>query len=131
MTTFSKALLAISLTGLVSGCVVDPDGRVAFQPLVVVAPAPVVVAPAPEWPVMVPDAYTWDGYEYVGLVGDQYYYLGSGNVWLACDPFRMGRFHGWERGHSDWRSHATRNDRYRRDGRGHMQPERGGHEDRH
>ena len=52
---------------------------------------------------MVPDSYAWDGYEYVGLVGDQYYYLGPGNVWLFCEPFRLERFHGWERGHADWR----------------------------
>ena len=114
-----------------TGCVVEPNGYVAFQPFVVAAPAPVVVESAPAYPVMVPDDYTWDGYEYVGLVGDQYVYLGSGNVWLVCDPFRLNRFHGWEGGHRDWRSHAVRNDRFRRDGHGHVQPRRDGHEDRH
>jgi hypothetical protein len=64
---------------------------------------------------MVPDSYAWDGYEYVGLVGDQYFYLGPGDVWLVCDPFRLDRFHGWERGHPDWRAHAIRNDRFRKD----------------
>jgi hypothetical protein len=116
---------------LVSGCVVEPNGQVAFQPFVVAAPAPVVyVAPAPApvvveespGPVMVPDSYAWDGYEYVGLVGDQYFYLGLGNVWLVADPFRLERFHGWERGHPDWREHAIRNDRYRTDRNGHVQP---------
>src|SRR5580704_8962581 len=87
--------LSIVGGGLVSGCVVEPNGEVAFQPFVVVAPAPVVVVSAPVSPVMVPDSYAWDGYEYVGLVGDQYFYLGSGNVWLVCDPFRLDRFHGW------------------------------------
>jgi hypothetical protein len=124
-------LLSILAGGLVSGCVMAPDGRVAFQPFVVVAPAPVVVTPAPEWPAMVPDDYTWDGYEYVGLVGDQYCYLGPGNVWLVCDPFRLNRFHGWEGGHHDWRSHDIRNDRYRRDAHGHTQPRRDGHRDQH
>ncbi|HWF18442.1 MAG TPA: hypothetical protein VG754_04210, partial [Verrucomicrobiae bacterium] len=87
---------------LASGCVVDSNGRVAFQPLVVVAPPPpIVVAPAPgpvvvEAP-MVPDAYVWDGFEYVGFVGNQCFYLGPGNIWLVCDPFRLDRFHGWER----------------------------------
>jgi len=85
---------------------------------VVVAPAVVV------GPVMVPEAYTWDGVEFVGLVGDQYFYLGPGNVWLAAGPDRLARFHGWERGHADWRSHATRNDRYRKDSQGHVQPRR-------
>jgi hypothetical protein len=77
---------------------------------------------------MVPDSYAWDGYEYVGFVGDQYYYLGPGNVWLFCEPFRLERFHGWERGHADWRDHAIRNDRYRTDRNGHVQSRR---DDRH
>jgi hypothetical protein len=111
--------------GLLSGCVVEPNGRMAFQPLVVVAPQPVVyAAPVEVAPVMIPDSYAWDGYEYVGLVGDQYYYLGPGNVWLFCEPFRMERFHGWEGGHADWRDHAIRNDRYRTDRNGHVQPRR-------
>src|SRR3984957_10505092 len=106
---------------LASGCVVTPDGRVGFAPVVVAAPAPVVVAPEP---VMIPDDYVWDGYEYVGLVGDQYYYLGPGNFWLLADPFRLDRFHGWEGSHRDWRAHAIRNDRFRRDAHGHEHPRR-------
>jgi hypothetical protein len=119
--------LAAGGLGLLSGCVVEPNGRMAFQPFVVVATPPVVyAAPAPVEvaPVMVPDSYAWDGYEYVGLVGDQYYYLGPGNVWLFCDPLRLGRFHGWEGAHRDWRDHAIRNDRYRTDRNGHVQPRR-------
>jgi hypothetical protein len=108
--------------GLISGCVVQPDGRLAFQPVVVEAPAPMVVDAGP---VMVPDDYVWDGVEFVGLVGDQYYYLGPGNVWLVCDPLRLERFHGWEGGHPDWRSHAVRNDAYRTDRNGHVQPRHG------
>ena len=73
---------------------------------------------------MVPDGYVWDGVEYVGVVGDQYFYLGPGNVWLVCDPFRLERFHGWERDHRDWRNHAIRNDRFRADRNGHVQPRR-------
>jgi len=121
--------IAISALVLVSGCVVRPDGRVAFAP-VVVAPAPIVVAPPPA-PVVVatvPDDYVWDGYEYVGVVGDQYYYLGPGDIWLVCDPIRLERFHGWEGGHPDWRAQAIRNDRYRNDSHGHYQPR---HDDRH
>jgi len=122
-------VLPLAAGGLVlaAGCVVEPNGRVAFQPLVVVAPAPVVYAappPVDEGPAMIPDDYTWDGYEYVGLVGGQYYYLGPGHFWLACEPFRLERFHGWERGHGDWRNHAIRNDRYRNDRNGHVQPRR-------
>jgi len=100
---------------LVSGCVIEP-GRVAFQPVVVEA--------EPPEPVLVPDSYAWDGVEYVGLVGDQYFYLGPGNVWLVADPFRLERFHGWERGHPDWREHAIRNDHFRADRDGHVQPRR-------
>jgi hypothetical protein len=129
-------ILSMAAGGLVfvSGCVVEPNGQVAFQPFVVAAPAPVYVAPQPMVvvasppvevaPVMIPDSYVWDGYENVGLVGGQYYYLGPGNVWLFCDPFRLDRFHGWERGHADWRDHAVRNDRYRTDRNGHVQPRR-------
>ena len=125
-----KNILNLSLAAgglvLLSGCVVEPNGRMAFQPFMVVAP-PVVYAPPPPVevaPVMIPDSYAWDGYEYVGLVGDQYYYLGPGNVWLFCDPFRLGRFHGWEGEHRDWREHAVRNDRYRTDRNGHVQSRR-------
>ncbi len=122
-------LLTIAAGGvvLVSGCVVQPNGQVGFyMPSVVIAP-PVVVEPPPPVvvePAMVPEAYTWDGVEYVGLVGDQYFYLGAGNVWLVAGPDRLERFHGWERGHADWRDHAIRNDRYRKDARGHVQPRR-------
>jgi hypothetical protein len=74
---------------------------------------PVVVAPAPPEVAIVPDSYVWDGYEYVGVVGDQYYYLGPSHIWLRAEPFRLERFHGWERYHRDWHSHAIRNERYR------------------
>ena len=125
---------------LVSGCVVQPDGRVAFEP-VVVAPAPVVVesAPPPPGPVVeagvdvVPDDYVWDGYEYVGIVGDQYFYLGPGNVWLVCDPIRINHFHVWIGGHPDWRAHFVHNDRFRNDAHGHFHAvgERHDRDDRH
>jgi len=131
-------ILSIAAGGigvLVSGCVVEPNGRLAFQPIVVAAPRPVYVAPQPvvvvapaplvEAPVMIPDSYVWDGVEYVGVVGDQYFYLGPGNFWLVCEPFRLERFHGWERDHRDWRDHATRNDNYRKDAHGHVQPRHG------
>jgi hypothetical protein len=129
--------LSVAVGGAISlaGCVVRPDGRVAFAPIIIAAPQPVYVAPQPVYyapgpvvvagPVMVPDDYTWDGVEYVGLVGDQYYYLGPGNMWLLAEPFRLERFHGWERDHRDWREHAVHNDRFRTDHNGHVQPARG------
>jgi len=67
----------------------------------------------------VPDEYVWDGYEDIGVVGDQYYYLGPGNIWVICEPYRVERFHGWERDHHDWHAHAIHNDHYRNAGRGH------------
>lgn len=100
----------------VSGCVIEPIG----QPVAVAAPEPVVEAP-----VMVPDYYVWDGFEYVGLVGNQYYYLGPGRVWVVCEPFRLERFHGWERYHADWRTHAIHNEHFRNDRNGHYQPRPG------
>ena len=74
------------------------------------APAPVYVPPPQaEVTVGMPDSYVWDGVEFVGLMGPDYMYLGPGGVWLVCDPVRLGRFHGWEGGHPDWRRTAVRN----------------------
>jgi len=112
-----------------------PNGQVglAMPQLVVAAPVvyaqPVVYSqPVVEASVMVPDNYVMVDGEYVGLVGDQYFYLGGGGVWLACDSVRLERFHGWERSHPDWREHAIRNDRFRRDAHGQEQPR---HDDQH
>jgi hypothetical protein len=120
------AMATGGISVLVSGCVVLPNGQVGLQlPVISIGPPVVVAAPAVvvEPPVVeVPDSYVWDGYEYVGLVGGAYFYLGPGNVWLACDGDRLERFHGWERGHPDWRGHAIRNDRFRQDAHGHVQP---------
>lgn len=102
MKTYRISLVV--LAGLLTGCVVRvrPYG-VAVAPV----PPPVVVeAPgAPPAVAYVPDSYIWDGYEYVGLYGDQYVYW-NGGAWLMCDPVILGRFHGWERYHPAWRSHA-------------------------
>ena len=100
------------------------------------APPPVVVVPAPPPPPpvvvsAVPDTYVWDGYEYVGVVGTQYFYLGVGNVWLPFDSVRVVRFHDWERVHADWRDHAIRNDRFRNDAHGHVVPMRAPAPDNH
>jgi hypothetical protein len=120
----SAFILSITTASLalVSGCVVEPNGGLAFQPFVVAVAPPVVYAPVPEPAVLVPDTYVWDGYENVGYVGGQYYYLGAGDVWVVADPYRLDRFHHWEGGHPGWRDHGISNDRYRRDSRGHVQP---------
>ena len=78
------------------------------------APSRVVISPPPAVPqVAVPGSYVWDGRQYVGMVGNQYYYLGPGNAWVIMDPARMNYFRGWARTHPNWRAHATRNTRYR------------------
>jgi hypothetical protein len=103
-------------------------------PPVVIAPAPVVVVPAPGVTVeaAVPDTYVWDGTEYVGMIGTQYYYLGSDKSWLPFDADHETRFHDWEKGHADWHTRAVRNDLYRRDARGHEYPrEDKGHDHDH
>ena len=110
---------------LLSGCIVETGPPVAYAPPpVVYSPQPVVeeAPPVAEVTVMVPDSYVWDGYEYVGFVGGQYFYLGPGSVWVVAEPWRMDRFHGWQRDHPDWQDHAIRNDRYRRDAYGRVAP---------
>jgi hypothetical protein len=93
------------ITALLSGC------QISVAP-VAVTPAPVVEAE----PVVVnvPPAYVWDGVEYVGDYNGQFMYFSAGGVWVVCDPVVLGRFHGWERYHSDWRAHAIRNEREHR-----------------
>jgi hypothetical protein len=102
MMTVSKVCFCAVVTALVSGCQVTVGPGAASvevaQPVVEVAPP----------------AYVWDGVEYVGVYNGQYMYFGPGGVWVACDPFILDRFHGWERYHADWREHAIHNDREHR-----------------
>ena len=85
---------------------------------------PILPPPSPNITVQVgvPDSYVWDGTEYVGVLGNQYYYLGAGNLWLPLQHSRLDRFRDWQRDHSDWRHHTIRNERYRRDAQGHDHP---------
>ena len=101
--------------------------RVQVEVQVPVPPPPAVTVqvPAPAPPMVqigVPDSYVWDGYEYVGVVGDQFYYLGPNRVWLTLDPMRLDRWRHWEIRHADWRDHAIVNRHYRRDMQGHDHP---------
>jgi hypothetical protein len=113
---------------LVSGSALDANGQVVFRVPGITIALPVVVTPVmiapPVAPVMVPDSYVWDGSETVGLVGDRYFYLGPDHVWLGCEPYRLGRFHAWERDHRDWRLHAIHNVDFRPGGRGYGSPGR-------
>lgn len=110
-----------------------PPSVVISPPAVVVAPAPVVVPPAPTVVVeTVPDTYVWDGVEFVGVVGPDYFYLGPDHVWLRLDDSRAVRFHDWEHGHANWRDHAIHNELYRHNGPGHdVHPDASRHDNDH
>src|SRR5580658_7722279 len=100
MKTKNSRVLCLMAAALATGCA----GEVA-PPVATVDVAP----PAAVVTVGVPDYYVWDGFEFVGMVGGTYMYLGPGGNWLVCDSVRLGRFHGWERGHPDWRRTAIHN----------------------
>ena len=125
----TKLAVLVGVTSLATSTLLAGPFIVVQPPTVVVqAPAPVVpVAPVVTVGVGVPDSYVWDGYEYVGWVGNQYYYLGSNHVWLGMDGPRFARFNSWSRVHADWRTHAIVNERYRYDAHGHNVPMRDMH----
>ena len=117
------------MTGIASLAALPSMARplLTIQVGVPVPPPPTVIVQAPPPPAVtveigVPDSYVWDGSEYVGMVGGQYYYLGPGNLWIVCNPVRLARFHAWVKIHPDWRVHATVNVKYRLDARGHEHP---------
>ena len=70
----------------------------------------------------VPDSYVWDGSEYVGMVGHQYYYLNSHKYWAPMSQPGMQRFDAYAKTHPNWKSHCIRNLNYRRDANGHVVP---------
>ena len=117
MKTNVKYILSIVVVGftfaLVLCCKAGMGIFISPPTVVISAPPPPAVVVEPPAVVVVPDYYVWDGYEYVGVVDGQCYYLGPGNVWIVCDPVRLGRFHDWELGHADWQAHAIHNTRYR------------------
>ncbi|MDR3558755.1 MAG: hypothetical protein P4L61_04450 [Candidatus Pacebacteria bacterium] len=113
----------------------------APAPLPPPPPPPPPEEPPPEPPVVAveagpvavfPETYVEvEGIGMVGEIGGIDYYCNDG-VWIVCDSYRLERFHGWERGHRDWREHSIHNDRFRghgeRNGRaepGHSQPGHG------
>jgi hypothetical protein len=101
----STVYWSIALAALVPGCSISVTPMAPAPP-----PAAVVVA--------APEAYVWDGVEFVGEYNGRFMYLNGGGVWIECDEVRLARFHGWERGHPDWRRNAIHNDRgHRRDER--------------
>jgi hypothetical protein len=115
ITITMMSLSSLATVTLSAGPIVTVQVPVPTVTIQVPAPAVTVTA-------TVPDTYVWDGTEFVGVVGTQYYYLGPDKVWLPFDTVRVARFHDWERVHADWRTHAIRNDLYRRDVHGHVVP---------
>jgi hypothetical protein len=109
MTVKNTMCLSAVITALVSGCqvAVTPGGVVATAPV----PTVEVAAPSVE---IAPPSYVWDGFEFVGEYNGGFVYLGPGGAWVAASPFILDRFHGWERGHPDWRRSAIRYDRNHR-----------------
>ena len=129
MKTKTKLALIMGIAGIAAMPVLAGPG-VSIQ-IGVPAPPPVVVVPAPA-PVavaVVPDSYVWDGYEYVGVVDGQYYYLGDGNVWMPMDHPRLARFNVWIGGHPDWHTHMVVNEHYRYDAHHNYAPYHGDHHD--
>ncbi|HEY3761230.1 MAG TPA: hypothetical protein VGN23_05735 [Verrucomicrobiae bacterium] len=133
MKTKSKIAILMAATSIMAMPVLaGPGVGVQIQVGVPTPPPPVVVVPAPAPPtavVVVPDSYAWDGNEYVGMVGDQYYYLGPGDMWVPMDQPHMARFHIWVGSHADWRSHAIVNEKYRYDAHHNYAPYKGDHHD--
>jgi hypothetical protein len=118
-----KSILSGAAIGLLSGlaipCMAGPGIIIVppAPPSVVISapppPVPVVVAPPTVAVTVAPDDYYYDGTEYVGIVGGQYYYLGPDNAWVVMDSGRLHRFNDWQRDHADWRTHSVHNDKYR------------------
>ena len=61
---------------------------------------------------VVPRRYVWDGFEFVGRGGNQYFYLGPNNVWTVMDDPRMRRFHEFQIANPNWQQQQIRNTRY-------------------
>lgn len=111
-----KQLLWLTTAGVVWAMTLSSP---AGPNIYITPPAPptvIITAPAPPPPAVVvvfPDYYIWDGDEYVGIVSDQYYYLGPDHVWIVMDPVRLHRFQIYVHDHPDWHGHMTHNVKYR------------------
>jgi hypothetical protein len=128
-----KQLLWLATAGVVCGLALSS----AAGPNIYIMPPPpptvIITAPVPPpvvTVVVVPDYYVWDGDEYVGIVGDRYYYLGPDNVWIVMDPVRMHRFQLYVHDHPDWNGHMTHNVKYRNQDRDRTEPAHDAHHDR-
>jgi hypothetical protein len=111
MKTKMKYILPIAAMGLAMGLAPQalaggPGSGLVMPPIVETQPV------FNDDVVMAPSEYVYDGYENVGIVNNQYYYLGPGNVWIPMDGTRQNRFDDWQRSHANWQNYAIHNDRY-------------------
>ena len=113
-TKYMTAIAAMGLT-LAAGlpCIAGPT-------VAEVTPRPVLITTAPV--AEVPTVYVWDGSEYVGQVGANYYYLGPNKTWVKFDKPRQDRFDDWQKKNPGWRSHQIQNTRYRAHDMGQSHP---------
>jgi hypothetical protein len=118
-----KHILLLTTAGVVGGLALSSAAGPNIYITPPQSPTVIITGPAPPPPavtvVIVPDYYVWDGDEYVGMVGDQYYYLGPGNAWIVLDPVRFHRFQIYVHDHPDWHGHMTHNVKYRNQDRDH------------
>jgi hypothetical protein len=90
---------------LVTACPAQSTPAASAQP-----PPPARTSP-PRSPV-VPRRYVWDGFEFVGRGGNQYFYLGPNNVWMVMDNARLRRFQEFQIANPNWQQNQIRNTRY-------------------
>lgn len=119
-------MLSLATAGIVCGMTLPCMAGVGIYittppPPTVVITAPALVPP-PVTVVVAPDDYVWDGTEYVGVVGGQYYYLGPGSTWVVMDPVRLHRYQLYVHDHPDWHSHMIHNVKYHNMPHGHPAP---------
>lgn len=111
-----KYILPIAALGMVGGSVCFAGGPGAGTMPPITEPPSSQPSTEPSTVVAqqtaVPDKYVWDGYENVGFVNNQAYYLGPGNVWMPLDATRQAHFNDWLRMNPDWQSHAVKNVQY-------------------
>ena len=111
MKTTSKISLALvasgmAIIGLTAGCA---DSEPSPPPRVAVVG-------------FVPDYCFWDGYEYVGWYGDDYYYWGPHRTWIICDPIRVQHVKVYVQDHPNWGTRVRPNVQYPVDANGHPHP---------
>lgn len=89
---------------LANPCIAQPATVASARPPAIPRNSPQALA--------VPQTYVWDGFEFVGRVGSQYYYIGPNNTWMVLDGVRLRRFQRWQKADPNWQQRQIRNTRY-------------------